>query len=163
MRLSNIEQWQWIPCKSIGHFTIGTSIFDYIDHDNLVSVEKYRECLWKTEYRTYKSFSENESEFLIPQYDFSFIIYTYKNFITHFLVETYLYYGNNDIIGTPIDKVMNIINRTDYDKKDSMEIMDTIQQIYYFYDIGLSIWTLDGIVTTAFCDNGIIPNDNDID
>jgi hypothetical protein len=163
-KVNNKNQWTWIPCQSIGNFNIGVSIFDYMNDFHLIEVEEYRKSLWKDGYKEHIKFSMDENEFLIPQYDFSFIIYTKKYLIEYFQIETYLYYNGHDIIYSSLEDVLKIINRSSWDKKDSLEIDNNIQHIYYFYDMGLTLWTLDGKVVTAFCDDGKIwmKDDNEI-
>jgi hypothetical protein len=155
-KLIDTEYWQWIPCISIGPFKIGTSIFDYIKKEGLIEVEEYRKKLWNTECNSNFYLSEDENAFLIPKYDFSFIIYTEKNLITYFLVETYLYYNNCDIIWKPLAEVMKIIGRSSWDDEDSQEVEDRIQQMYYFYDIGLILWTFEDKVESACCNDGTL-------
>jgi hypothetical protein len=151
--------WLWVPCVSVGPFRFGTSINNYVKQYELYEEDEYyrqtdekksipKLCNLSNEFK-------NVKEFLTLQYNHSFTIYTKNLLIDDIRIETYLYYNNQDIIGNSLDNVMKIIERSSWDFEDSQEIDDDcIQQIYHFYDLGLTVWTSNEIVVTAFCDDG---------
>jgi hypothetical protein len=165
----DIQFWTWLPSVLVGPFKFGTSIDDYIGKYGLCEYDTYCELnfgkghYYKWSYGNDTSYYF-ENAYLIPQYDFAFVIYTTNGLIDNIAVETYLYYNNHDIIDTTIDEAMRIINRSTYDKVESQEMNDGIQQIYYFYSMGLTLWTRDGKVVTAFCNDGKewMKDDNEI-
>jgi hypothetical protein len=149
---SNTSFWTWIPRISFGPFKFGDSIENYICTYGLCEYDTYSKL----------TFGENspdlvlqnvdpENAYLIPQYDFAFTIYTLYSKIIDVRVETYFYYKYQDIIGLPIEEAMLIINRTTWNKVETEDVIDTIQNIYYFDDLGLIFWTLDNKIVTVFC------------
>ncbi len=152
--------WTWVPRMSLGPLRFGARIDEYLrlypiysdtDYCNLHRNEKY--------YSTIKSIQEiaqidGITEYRIPEFDYSFTIYTRNNLIDSFRVETYLYYKGHDIVWASLEKAMEIIGRTTWDKTEPQMVLDDLQQIYYFDDLGLTLWTLDGKVVTAFCHAG---------
>jgi hypothetical protein len=156
--------WTWIPCISIGPFNFGTPIALYTDKYKLMEHDTYSKLAFGKKGLPKWMHLKNgyENAYILPKFGFAFTIYTKHEIIDDIRIETYLYYNNHDIICNSIHNVMKIIGRESWDDEDSQEIDDCIQQIYYFYDLGLTLWTLDNKVVTAFCNNGVIPNDDDI-
>jgi hypothetical protein len=166
-KIIDIPFWTWKPCISIGPFKFGKPIDNYIEKYNLCENDVYSELTFgKEKFPTWMHTKSDvepfENSYIIPEYDFAFVIYTKYEIIDNIGVETYLYYNNKDIIDTSLEEAMKIINRTSWDKMDTQEVIDDMQNIYYFYDLGLTLWTLDGKVVSASCDNGVIPNDDEI-
>jgi hypothetical protein len=148
---------------SIGPFKFGEPIIKYIEKYKLVENDIYSKLvLGKGFHKWMQLKNSSENAYIIPHYDFAFTIYTKHGIIDNIRIETYLYYNGQDIIDIPLKEAMRVINRLEWDEMDHQEIIDNIQNIYYFRDLGLTLWTLDDKVVTAFCDNGVIPNDDDI-
>ena len=151
-KIIDIPFWTWVPKVSLGPFHIGKSIKDYLKQYNLCDEDEFN----AKEYPGLKldGFQDMPERYIIPTYDSSFVIFTKNGIIDEFRIETYLYYNGQDIIMSPIAKAMEIIGRKSYDDTSREEIIDEKQDVYYYYDLGLSLWTLDNVVVTAFCDDG---------
>jgi hypothetical protein len=150
--------WKWVPCVSVGPFQFGTPINNYVKQYELYEEDEYYRLTGEKRYFSklcnFCNNFKDVSEYLTLKYDHSFTIYTKKSLINDIRIETYLYYNNCDIIGKSLDKVIKIIGRSSWDDEDSQDVIDQVQQIYYFYDMGLTLWTFEGKVVTAFCDDG---------
>jgi hypothetical protein len=161
--LVDISFWTWIPCISIGPFKFGEPIDQYIERYKLVENDTYSELVLREGFYDWMRLkNDSENAYVIPHFDFAFTIYTKHNLIDTLGIDTYLYYNKQDIIYTSLEEAMKIINRPTWDKMEQQEVIDDMQNIYYFYDLGLTLWTLDNKVVTAFCNNGVIPNDDEI-
>jgi len=166
MKIIDIPFWTWIPTVSIGPFRFGMPISEYIKRYNLrdedeFNASEYPELKLKTLQEIFGGF-RNINQYTIPTYGLNFSIYTENGIIDEFKVETYLYYNGQDIIMSPLEKAMEIIGRNVYDGTDREEISDEMQEIYYFDDLGLSLWTLDNVVVTAFCSHCIFTERKDV-
>jgi hypothetical protein len=160
------EFWTWYPCISVGPFYFGDNINKYIKRYDIRNKDTCKNSVWiGTKYPRLKDIGafKNTDEFFIPKFGSAFTIYTNNNLIDDIRIETYLYYNKKDIIYVTIDEAMKIINRSTWDELSSAEVIDDIQQVYRFYDMGLSLWVLDGKVVTAFCDNGTRWKNDDVD
>ena len=151
-KIIDIPFWTWVPRVSVGPFQFGKPITNYLKQYNLCDEREINAIEYpdsKLDLLPYTS-----ERYVIPTYDSSFVIFTTKGIVDDFRVKTYLYFNGQDIILSTIEKAMEIIGRKDYDDTSTEEIIDEIQNVYYFYDLGLSLWTLDNVVVTAFCDDG---------
>jgi hypothetical protein len=162
-KIIDIPFWTWVPCISIGPFRFGEPISQYIEKYKLVEIDSYSELvLGENFYEWMRLKKSSENAYIIPHYDFAFTIYTKNEIIDTIGIDTYLYYNNQDIIGISLEYAMKIIKKSVWDEMDQQEVLDDIQNIYYFYDLGLTLWTLDNKVVTASCNNGVVSNDDDI-
>jgi hypothetical protein len=155
----NIDKlfWKWVPCVSVGPFKFGTPIHNYLEQYELYEEDDYYRLA--NEKRLFPKLNswdhfKDRNQYLTLKYDHSFIIYTKNFLIDDISIRTYLYYNNCDIIWKQLDEVMKIIGRSSWDYEDSQEIEDQSQQMYIFYDLGLTLWTFEGKVENASCDDG---------
>jgi len=158
----DISFWTWIPNVSVGPFRFGTPITNYLKRYSLCDGDEYNTLTYpdlKLKSLQSEGF-EKMNQYIIPTYDSAFTVYTTSGVIDEFRLETYLFYNCQDIIMTSIEEAMEIIGRSDYDDERTEEVIDEIQRVFYFYDLGLSLWTQDGVVVTAFCDDGTRWNPN---
>jgi hypothetical protein len=154
--------WTWVPKISFGPFKFGDSIKNYIDVYNLYEEDTYSELtLGKEKFPEWmRQKIGPENVYLIPKYDFAFSIYTLYSKIIHVCVETYFYYNNQNVLGTSLEKAMQIIGCPSWNKIDSENVLGTTENKYNFDALGLTLWTFNNKVVTVYCDNGEeVPDD----
>lgn len=163
-KIKDFTFWNWEPLKSLGPFEFGHHIDEYISKFHLINHDEYVDEVFGAndpQTRYYSDIFEDQKEFLIPKFEFDFSLYTKNDILFSIFQSMFLYYNGEDLIEQPLAKAMEIIGRIAWDSESSAEIGDDVQFMYTFYDLGLTLWTLDGIVVSAVCDDGTAYLDDD--
>ena len=133
--------WEWQPLLSFGIFRFGIPLRNY---------KRLRPIYLEEESTIYDSEEDcelNEFAFTLPNHWKTLRVYTdYRKIITSVSSKNFIFSGNN-LIGLKAEQICDILERK-YDRRDYVEIPEENWYIYFFYDLGLSLWEEDGIITS---------------
>ena len=126
---------EWVPLERIGPFIFGSMIDKYCEKYELnLSPEEYNE---KVGWEVYKGGDDIR-------------IYLEMGRIESVSCSATFNYQGINIIGKPVDKAIDLINR----KPDNIEIEELFegpQEVYNFDPVGLQVWVKNGLVVTVIC------------
>jgi len=126
------------PNVSVGPFVFGTAIEKYFEY----GIKKKEVDLLDIQ-------GFNSATYSIPLLWEDVDIVVIDGVIRHILVENFLYYRGNNLIGNSMDETKGILECDQCSKIEHMEC--TNEYIYYFYSMGIDFWVFDRIVTAATC------------
>lgn len=151
-RKVNTKIFEWIPTVSVGPFKIGDPIEQYVKQYELVDEIVYE----KQSNAPKKCIDFLKRTAFCPvyytlKYGASFIIYCDNDgHIENFRLENYLYFHNQNLISRSLDETIDTLHKK-WDEEETVEVIDETQNVYYFFSLGLSLWTRNERIITAFC------------